>query len=85
MKQLFKQIVKNVNQDKIDLKDYSALMDHMTKKAHNKPLAPISDGLNHVKEPVQNLEDRYRGAIKRPKIGAIEESQLEQSARNLQG
>ena len=60
LKQLFKQIIKNVNQDKIDLKDYSALMDQMSKKTTSKTKPVISDGLNLVKEPINNLEDQYR-------------------------
>lgn len=46
----------------------------------------ITDGLNMVKESVSSLEEKYReDGPKRPRIGAIHESHLEHSSRNLQG
>lgn len=39
-----------------------------------------------VKESVSRLETEFsQGNYKRPKIGAAEETQLEQSSRNVQG
>lgn len=54
LKQLFKQIVKNANQDRIDLKEYGGLMD-ISKKQQSKSTKVIADGLN-VSNQKQSLD-----------------------------
>lgn len=64
------------------MKDYSALLDHMTKKTPQSK-TQIIDGLNLVREPIPSLEATYHPqGTKRPKIGAITSVDMEQSARN---
>ena len=59
-------------------------MDNLTKKTNPTVKKVINDGLNFRTQALEELELEHRGfGNKRPKIGAMEEKDLQESARNI--